>query len=552
MKNDKKTKKQLINELVDLRQQIAKLEKSETDRKQVEQTIRLQCEIAGNMAQSVLLIRASNGMIVYTNQKFEEMFGYSQGELVGKHISVLNAACDISPEKTAEEIIRSIKENGVWHGEVLNKKRDGTPFWCRVSISTLEDPEYGEIWVSINEDITEHKEAEENYRAIFENTGTAIAIDEEDTTISLINTECEILFGYLKEEIEGKKSWIELIHKDDLEKVKEYHRLRRIDPKAAPRNYELRSIDRYGNVKNIFATVVMIPGTKKSVGSFIDITECKRAEEALKEKEGLYRTFINFTSDIVFLKDEQLRNIIVNKALLESLGVGEDQVIGKTDFELLPESVAEGCRQTDMKALESGDVVITEEQNGDRIFETRKFRVKLRDNKFGVGGYLRDITERKKAEEVIKERDKELEIKTQNLEETNIALNVLLKKRDEDKTELEEKVLLNIKELVVPYLEKLKISALDNRQKNYVNILESNLNQVILPFSHRLSSKFLNFTPTEIRVANLLRQGKTNKEIGELLYSSPRTIAFHREKIRKKLGLKNKKINLKSYLLSFA
>jgi DNA-binding CsgD family transcriptional regulator len=109
---------------------------------------------------------------------------------------------------------------------------------------------------------------------------------------------------------------------------------------------------------------------------------------------------------------------------------------------------------------------------------------------------------------------------------------------------------LNIKELVIPYLEKLKKNRLDEKQEAYVGILESNLNDIISPFSHRLSSKFLNFTPTEIQIANLLRQGKTSKEIAELINSSPKTVAFHRENIRRKLGLKNKKTNLKSYLLS--
>jgi len=165
---------------------------------------------------------------------------------------------------------------------------------------------------------------------------------------------------------------------------------------------------------------------------------------------------------------------------------------------------------------------------------------------------IRDITERKKAEEALREREKELEIKTHNLEEANIALKVLLKRRDEDKTELEDKILLNIKELVVPYLEKLKMSRLDEQQKTHVSILESNLNDITSSFSHRLSSNYMNFTPSEIQIANLLRQGKTNKEIGELLNSSERTVAFHRGNIRRKLGLKNKKTNLKSYLLSFS
>jgi len=168
----------------------------------------------------------------------------------------------------------------------------------------------------------------------------------------------------------------------------------------------------------------------------------------------------------------------------------------------------------------------------------------------GIMGFNIDITEQKQAEEALKEREKELELKTHNLEEANIALKVLLKRRDEDKTELEEKILLNVKELVIPYLEKLKMSELDEKQKTHVSILESNLNDITSSFSHRLSSKYMNFTPTEIQIANLLRQGKTSKEIAELMNSSPKAVTFHRENIRRKLGLKNKKINLKSYLLS--
>jgi PAS domain S-box-containing protein len=164
--------------------------------------------------------------------------------------------------------------------------------------------------------------------------------------------------------------------------------------------------------------------------------------------------------------------------------------------------------------------------------------------------FITDITERKQAEVVLKQREKDLEKKTRNIEEANIALKVLLKRRDGDRRELEEKVLLNIRELVHPYLEKLKMSGLDENQMTYMNILEANLNEITLPFSQTLTSRFLGFTPKEIQIANLLRQGKTNKEIGRLLNSSPRTIAFHRENIRKKFGLKNKKANLKSYLLS--
>ena len=162
-----------------------------------------------------------------------------------------------------------------------------------------------------------------------------------------------------------------------------------------------------------------------------------------------------------------------------------------------------------------------------------------------------EITERNQAEQALREREKELEIKTNSLEEVNAALRVLLTGRDEDRTEIEEKVLFNVKELVVPFLERLKKSQLDPKQLSYIDILETNLNNIISPFSHTLSTKYLSLTPTEIQVANLIKEGKTTKEIGEMMVLSPRTIETHRKNMRRKLGLEKKKENLRSHLLTF-
>jgi len=131
--------------------------------------------------------------------------------------------------------------------------------------------------------VEELRESESRYRSVFENTGAATMIVEEDTILSTVNKEFEQLFGYSKEEIEGGKSWTEFVAKEDLERMKEYHRLRRIDSTSAPRNYEFRFVDRYGAVKDILVTVDVIPGTNKSVASFMDITERKLGEEQLKE-----------------------------------------------------------------------------------------------------------------------------------------------------------------------------------------------------------------------------------------------------------------------------
>jgi PAS domain S-box-containing protein len=162
-----------------------------------------------------------------------------------------------------------------------------------------------------------------------------------------------------------------------------------------------------------------------------------------------------------------------------------------------------------------------------------------------------EIDERRRAEEALRRRETELKAQSHHLEEVNTALKVLLKQRDDDKKELGDNVLSNVKELISPYLERLKKSRLNTNQQTLVAILESNLSNMISPFISKLSSKFINFTPMEIRVANLVKEGKTNKEIAELLCLSKNTILFHRYNIRSKLGLKNKKINLRSHLLSY-
>jgi len=123
------------------------------------------------------------------------------------------------------------------------------------------------------------KESESNYKIIFENTGTATIIAEEDRTISLANSEFEELSGYLKEEIEGKKEYTDFVTGEDQKKMIKYHDLRRIDPNSAPRNYEFKFRDREGNLKDIFITVGMITGTMKSVLSLLDITKKKKAEK---------------------------------------------------------------------------------------------------------------------------------------------------------------------------------------------------------------------------------------------------------------------------------
>jgi DNA-binding CsgD family transcriptional regulator len=196
------------------------------------------------------------------------------------------------------------------------------------------------------------------------------------------------------------------------------------------------------------------------------------------------------------------------------------------------------------KVIRSGQSVRFEDVRGDRLYDAMIYPVFDERGKVGqVAVYARDITDQRGAEEALQEGKRELE-------EVNRALRFLLKQREVDQTEFEEKVLLNVKELVVPYVEKLKKQSLDSRQTAYLNILESNLSDIISPFAHTLSSEYSNLTPTEIQTAQLIKEGRTSKEIADLLDVSIRTVESHRQNIRIKMGLHTKKANLRSYLLS--
>jgi len=161
-----------------------------------------------------------------------------------------------------------------------------------------------------------------------------------------------------------------------------------------------------------------------------------------------------------------------------------------------------------------------------------------------------DVNERKIAEETLRKRETELENKSLNLEEVNTALSVLLKHRDEDRKALENAIMTNVKELVAPYLDKLKGTRLSESQMAYLGLAESGLNEIISPFLQKMSGVYSRLTPAEVRISNMIKNGKSTKEIADLLHLGKATVDSHRNSIRKKLGLAKKRVNLQTYLQS--
>ncbi|HQG26137.1 MAG TPA: PAS domain S-box protein [Syntrophorhabdus sp.] len=456
----------------------------------------------------------------------------------GNIIGVLVVSRDITERKRNEEELKLYRNN-------LESLIEGRTAELRIANEQLQI------------EIAQHKKTEEAlrsseayYRTIFHNTGTAIIIMEDDTTISLSNAECEKFVGYRASDLEGKRRAVEFVARQDLERILSYNELRRQDPEKAPRSYELKIVDRHGNVRDVLITIASIPHTNKTIASFLDITEQKKMEAALKASEEKYRNIFENAVEGIFQIGINGEILSANPSFSHLFGYKSPQEIMRAVKDIRYEIYADESQRNELRRLldKQGFVrnfeVICRRKDGQRIWISVNIRaVKDNNNKFlFYEGTLVDITKRKMIQD-------DLEKKSRSLEETNAALRVLLKQREEDKTDLEEKVLHNIKELVLPYIDKLRAGQ-QNRDTVIIDIVESNLNEILSPFIKSMASKYANFTPKEIQIADLMKKGKSTKEISTILNLSPRTIDIHRYNIRRKLNINKKKVNLQSYLLT--
>jgi len=273
---------------------------------------------------------------------------------------------------------------------------------------------------------------------------------------------------------------------------------------------------------------------------------------------------LNNTNMPIYLKDADYNYIFINRQFGRIAHVSFEQVHGKDDFAVFPEPVAQLFRSQDEEVVERRALVEFEESislpDGVQTFITAKFPLfDSQGSVEAVGGVCTDITAHKKAEDALLEAHDELEKrvadrtdqlkqKTEKLMETNVALKVLLEKREEDKNELEEKVLFNVEKLIYPYLEKLRSKSSGDFQQTLLKIIQSNLAEITSSFSQNYTNYLSNLTPAQIQIADLIKQGQTTKEIASLLNLSPATIACHRQEIRKRLSLINKKTNLQTAL----
>ena len=251
--------------------------------------------------------------------------------------------------------------------------------------------------------------------AIFNTTGTATMVIEEDKTISLANAEFEKVTGFSRFEIEGKKKWPLFVPKNLQATMEEYHRLRRITPNSAPERYEAQSITRQGETRDILLSVSMIPGTQKSIASFLDITKQKRAQSALRDQSFFLQRMIDSIPNPIFYKDCMGLYQGCNKAFEEFLGKTKKEVIGKSVYDLYPQDLADKYYEMDAALFDEPGVQVYEHSllyadgtKHDVIFN--KATCKNKEGALaGLVGTVVDITERKKAENQLRSLNQRLE-----------------------------------------------------------------------------------------------------------------------------------------------
>ena len=517
-----------------------------------------------NNASTPILVFNSDKSIRYVNPAFEKATGFSCGELIGR-----KPPYPWWSEETIQKISEDFEKtfyNGSQGMEELFKKKNGERFWVEITSTSIrrndEVRSYLSIWVDITRRKTiewELQKREKMWSDIMDNIGVGVVLISPAMEILSLNNQMKSWFpkidetnkpicflSFYRPPYAGICPHCQTIK--TLNDGKVHETITATFTRDAIMNYRIISSPVKNKNGKVIAAIQMVE----------NLTEHERLKLELKESEKKYQILYEFFRDAIILLTPEEGFIGCNPAALELFGINNEKEFTSPFFaRLSPEYQPDGT----LSSKKAQQMVAIAIKKGTHFFEWKHkrkdgieffsdvFLTKLElYGKRILQVTIRNINDQKLVEQALIERQRELETKSKYLEETNTALSVLLKKRDEDKKELEEKVLLNIKEKIEPYLLKLKKTDLNESQKVYLNALGSHLENIVSPFLHTLFSMNLYFTPAEIKVAEQIKEGKTNKEIALCLNLSPQTIGVRRKKLRKKLGITNKKINLRTYL----
>jgi len=501
-----------------------------------------------------------NRQIIIANHAVEKVFGWKPEELIGQSARVLYPTQDVY-EKVGQEIYSSLEnEQQVIKTEYPCKHQDGSIIFCRLSASRIGAKSLSKRVVVTYENITELRriesklnESETLYRTLAERTFAGVYV-VQDGKFKYMNHHATSQLGYQLDELIGRKAH-SIVHVEDRKDVRKFAREMLNGRRTAP--YRYRALNKKRGIRWIMETVtgIVYEGRSAVLGNNMDITELNDAQTKIEESNELRSSILDAAPHaIMYMENREI--LFANNAVESVFGWKPEELIGNTTRMLF---------RSDRDYRKIGRMAYNTLEK-ERVFNESAYVYKHKDGReiicrlkaARIGGSLNklrnivaieNITDQIQMQNALRQRTEELEIKTQNLEETNIALNVILKRREADKSVMEENVTNNIRELIIPCIQQMKKYRMDNAALKYASQAESYLKDIVSPFLRKLSTKYLQLTQKEVLVANLLKDGKSSKEIADLLNITVKGVEFHRNKIRTKLGIKNTNTNLISYLL---
>ncbi|MCU7490340.1 MAG: PAS domain S-box protein [Ignavibacteria bacterium] len=383
------------------------------ERKTAENALRQSEENARNMIElsPYAILVHSGGKSIYCNEAAVKLVGAKSREDVVGEVPMKFVHPDY--HKAQAERIRYMMATGgsapIEEEKIV--RLDGTVIDVEVSAGFIMYEGMPAIQTIIR-DNTERKRSqeaialsEERYRTTFENTGSSIVIVEENGIISLANSEFCRTSGYSKEEIEGKLSWIEVVHPDDRERIRGYRTDRLSDSFSAPHSYEYKFRDKWGHEKYMINTAALIPGTKRIVVGMLEITERKKAEEEIQKSEKLFRLVWENSADGMRLADRYGNVKMVNEAFCRLVGMQRSQMEGKPISIIYHEDLRGETISGYVERVRTGTVIPHSQPeitlwNGKRAwFDVAHSELVLHGQELLILSVFRDITERRKSEE---------------------------------------------------------------------------------------------------------------------------------------------------------
>lgn len=550
----------------------------------------------------IIAIHRTDGTIIYASPSVQSILGYSPKKLKGK-----NGIVPIIHEDDRDKVYTALKQlqensNKSVRLELRLRHQKGQYIWfetigCLLKNSSekfndiitssrdisaqknliakyedlqeelkksirLKTEQLSKTIAKLKEEVAQKKRSEkdlkeksEQYCILLDESPDPIVVYDINGLVQYLNPAFHETFGWSLNEVQGKKiDYVPIENQPETEKA-----IKRLLNGEKILKFHTKRLRKDGKILDIqLSSSMFCDNHKNPKGSIVilrDISILQSAYKQIKKSEKKFRLLVETMNEGLITTDEKFKVTYANDKLFKLTGYELKSIRGRHLLRLThPQN-----RKQIIKIIKDQ----IKKADGHKLYQIKLFcangknkfvlisPIAIFDNKGQFEGSLAvvtDISQLKKAQNALKQKERDLKNKNKRLTKANTALEVLLSKYQDGEKMIERKMLSNLRHLMLPYFDKLLHTHMNNMQKKTLEIMKANLEEMVSPFTEKLSSNYIKLTKTEIEVANLVKLGKSTKEIADILCVSYKTVETHRSRIRKKLNLTGKTVSLRSHL----